>query len=108
MNWHPVSMPTVSLRDDRRRHRRGVDAGYMNRQALAKTLDTGEAHYWSRSRQAVWRKGATVHELRIDDDQDSIRLRVRAPGPAPVAMSATCPASIAGCLWPPNAHMVAH
>ena len=48
--------------------------GYMNAEALEKTIQTGEAHYWSRSRQALWHKGATsgliqkVVEIRIDDD----------------------------------------
>ena len=55
--------------------------GYMNRDALTKTIQTGEAHYWSRSRQTLWHKGATsgliqqVKELRIDDDQDAVWLR---------------------------------
>ena len=45
--------------------------GYMNAEALARTIETGEAHYWSRSRQVLWRKGATsglvqrVVEMRI-------------------------------------------
>lgn len=57
--------------------------GYMNREALEKTIQTGEAHYWSRSRQVLWHKGVTsglvqlVEELRIDDDQDAVWLRVR-------------------------------
>ena len=48
----------------------------MNREALARTIETGEAHYWSRSRRTLWHKGATsglvqrVVEMRIDDDQD--------------------------------------
>ena len=62
--------------------------GYMNAQALKRTVKTGEAHYWSRSRQVLWHKGATsglvqkVVELRIDDDQDAIWLRVTIPGDA--------------------------
>lgn len=62
--------------------------GYMNREALALTIRSGEAHYWSRSRQALWRKGATsglvqrVEEMRIDDDQDAVWLRVEIPGEA--------------------------
>ena len=50
----------------------------MNREALARTIETGEAHYWSRSRQQLWHKGATsgliqkVVEMRIDDDQDCV------------------------------------
>ncbi len=57
--------------------------GYMNGEALQKTIATGEAHYWSRSRQCLWRKGSTsglvqeVVEMRIDDDQDAVWLRVR-------------------------------
>ena len=61
---------------------------HMNPAALAATLATGEAHYWSRSRQEVWHKGATsgntqaVIELRIDCDQDALWLKVRPAGPA--------------------------
>ena len=56
--------------------------GYMNVEALKKTIETKEAHYWSRSRKEVWHKGLTsgfkqkVVEIRIDDDQDSIWLTV--------------------------------
>ena len=56
--------------------------GYMNVEALKKTIETKEAHYWSRSRKQVWHKGETsgfvqkVKEIRIDDDQDSIWLTV--------------------------------
>ena len=60
--------------------------GWMNAEALRLTLQTGEAHYFSRSRQALWHKGATsglvqkVIEARIDDDQDAIWLRVAVAG----------------------------
>ena len=56
--------------------------GYMNDEALKKTIETKEAHYWSRSRKEVWHKGETsgfvqkVIEIRIDDDQDSIWMSV--------------------------------
>ena len=56
--------------------------GYMNYEALKKTIETKEAHYWSRSRKEVWHKGETsgfvqkVVEMRIDDDQDSIWMSV--------------------------------
>ena len=56
--------------------------GYMNVEALRKTIETKEAHYFSRSRNALWHKGKTsgfvqkVKEIRIDDDQDSIWLTV--------------------------------
>ena len=54
----------------------------MNVEALKKTIETKEAHYYSRSRKAIWHKGKTsgftqkVTEIRIDDDQDSIWLTV--------------------------------
>jgi phosphoribosyl-AMP cyclohydrolase len=60
--------------------------GWMNAEALERTIKTGEAHYFSRTRQAVWHKGATsglvqrVIEMRIDDDQDAIWLRVDVAG----------------------------
>ena len=60
---------------------------YMNRESLRKTVETGEAHYWSRSRQELWHKGATsghvqkVRELRVDCDQDCLLLKVEVLGP---------------------------
>jgi len=62
--------------------------GYMNEEALKKTIETGEAHYWSRSRKVLWHKGATsglvqkVAEMRIDDDQDAVWIAVDIPGDA--------------------------
>jgi phosphoribosyl-AMP cyclohydrolase len=59
---------------------------YMNDEALARTIETGEAHYWSRSRRRLWRKGEEsgnaqrVVELRVDCDQDAIWLRVEMTG----------------------------
>ena len=59
---------------------------WMNAEALAKTLDTGEAHYFSRSRGELWHKGATsgqvqrVVEARIDCDQDAVWLKVLPQG----------------------------
>ena len=56
--------------------------GYMNSEALKKTIETKEAHYWSRSRQSIWHKGKTsgfvqkVKEIRIDDDQDAVWMTV--------------------------------
>ena len=56
--------------------------GYMNSEALKKTIETKEAHYWSRSRKSIWHKGKTsgftqkVIQIRVDDDQDSIWLSV--------------------------------
>lgn len=60
--------------------------GYMNREALARTIETGDAHYWSRSRNRLWRKGETsglvqkVRQILIDDDQDAVWLRVEVGG----------------------------
>ena len=59
---------------------------WMNREALARTVATGEAHYWSRSRRQLWHKGETsghvqkVRELRLDCDSDAILLLVEQVG----------------------------
>ena len=56
--------------------------GYMNDEALKKTIETKEAHYWSRSRKEIWHKGQIsgfvqkIKEIRIDDDQDAVWLSV--------------------------------
>ena len=61
---------------------------HLNAEALRLTLETGEAHFWSRSRGRLWKKGETsgnvlrVVEARIDCDQDALWLRVEAAGPA--------------------------
>lgn len=59
---------------------------YANRGALERTLETGQAHYWSRSRNALWRKGETsgntqrVTQVEIDCDRDAIIYRVEQTG----------------------------
>ena len=61
---------------------------WADREALARTLETGRAHYWSRSRGALWRKGETsghvqeVREVRVDCDGDAVLYRVAQTGPA--------------------------
>jgi phosphoribosyl-AMP cyclohydrolase len=61
---------------------------YMNRDAWLKTLATGKAHYWSRSRQSLWLKGETsghvqlVREVRLDCDDDTVLLKVKQSGDA--------------------------
>jgi phosphoribosyl-AMP cyclohydrolase len=61
---------------------------WMDRAAVQKTLATGQVHYWSRSRRALWRKGETsghtqaLVEFRIDCDNDTILVRVDQTGPA--------------------------
>jgi len=72
---------------------------YMNREALAKTIEIGEAVYWSRSRQVLWHKGATsglvqkVVELLLDDDQDTVWMRVRVTG------GASCHVGYRSCFY---------
>jgi phosphoribosyl-AMP cyclohydrolase len=61
---------------------------YMNAEAWGKTLQTGIAHYWSRSRARLWKKGETsgniqeVREIRVDCDADCVLLKVRQTGAA--------------------------
>ena len=61
---------------------------HMNAEAIEQTRATGQAHFWSRSRQALWRKGETsgngltMVEMRVDCDQDALLLRVKPAGPA--------------------------
>jgi phosphoribosyl-AMP cyclohydrolase len=61
---------------------------HMNADALARTMETGEAHFWSRSRARLWKKGESsghvlhVRELRIDCDQDALWMKVDPDGPA--------------------------
>jgi phosphoribosyl-AMP cyclohydrolase len=72
----------------------------MDAEALLRTVDTREAHYWSRSGQRLWRKGATsglvqdVAEMRIDDDQDALWLRVRVRG-----VGASCHVGYRSCFY---------
>ncbi|MEM7653427.1 MAG: phosphoribosyl-AMP cyclohydrolase [Pseudomonadota bacterium] len=74
--------------------------GYMNDEALQLTIATGKAHYWSRSRQCLWQKGATsgltqeVVEMRIDDDQDAVWLRVAIAG-----SGASCHVGYRSCFY---------
>ena len=74
--------------------------GWMNEEALRLTLETGEAHYFSRARQVLWHKGATsglvqnVIEARIDDDQDAIWLKVQVSG-----SGASCHVGYQSCFY---------
>ena len=75
---------------------------YMDAEAERRTRETGEAHFWSRSRGQLWRKGETsgntlaVEELRDDCDGDALLLRVRPNGPACHTGSLSC---FAPGLW---------
>jgi phosphoribosyl-ATP pyrophosphohydrolase/phosphoribosyl-AMP cyclohydrolase len=69
---------------------------WMNQEALRLTLQTGQVHFWSRSRQELWRKGATsgnrllVAELWVDCDADAILVKVWPQGPACHTGNASC------------------
>lgn len=73
---------------------------HMNDEALKLTLETGIAHYWSRSRQSLWKKGETsgnmqlVQEIRVDCDQDAIWLKVKVQG-----HGATCHTGRESCFY---------
>ncbi|MBC8717408.1 phosphoribosyl-AMP cyclohydrolase [Ochrobactrum sp. Marseille-Q0166] len=73
---------------------------HMNEEALRLTLETGIAHYWSRSRNTLWKKGETsgnlqsVIELRTDCDQDALWLKVRVAGDGP-----TCHTGRRSCFY---------
>ena len=73
--------------------------GYMNDEALKKTIETKEVHYWSRSRKKIWRKGQVsgfvqiVKEIRIDDDQDSVWLSVD------IGNGASCHVGYRSCFY---------
>lgn len=84
---------------------------YMNAEALRRTLETGEAHFWSRSRQELWHKGATsgntqkVVEIRVDCDADTLLLLVEPAGPACHTGHTSCfyrvYPTLTFALWPP-------
>ena len=73
--------------------------GYMNAEALKKTIETKEAHYWSRSKKALWHKGKTsgfvqkVIDLRIDDDQDALWMSVD------IGNGASCHVGYKSCFY---------
>ena len=73
--------------------------GYMNEDALKKTIETKEAHYWSRSRKKIWHKGQIsgfvqkVKEIKIDDDQDSVWLSVD------IGNGASCHVGYRSCFY---------
>ncbi len=73
--------------------------GYMNEEAFKKTIEIGEAVYFSRSRNTLWHKGKTsgliqkIKEIRIDDDQDCVWLRVNVDG------GASCHVGYRSCFY---------
>jgi phosphoribosyl-AMP cyclohydrolase len=77
-----------------------VMLAWMNEEALAKTIETGEGWYWSRSRKELWHKGATsghaqtVKEMRVDCDQDAVWIKVSTAG-----TGANCHTGRKGCFY---------
>ena len=78
---------------------------FMSRDALAQTAQRGEAVYWSRSRQRLWRKGEEsghvqkVHEIRLDCDNDVVLLKVTQLGQAPGEPSIACHTGRHSCFF---------
>ena len=78
---------------------------WMNREALEKTAALGQAVYYSRSRGRLWHKGEesghlqTVHEIRLDCDNDVILLKVTQLGPAPDAPGSACHTGRHSCFF---------
>jgi len=84
VNWAQDGLvPAVTQEAD---SGRVLTVAWMNREALQKTVQTGEAHYWSRSRRKLWRKGEEsghvqkVRSIRLDCDEDVILLEVEQVG----------------------------
>jgi phosphoribosyl-AMP cyclohydrolase len=79
-------------------HRTGqlLMLAHMDAEAIARTRETGLAHFWSRSRKKQWMKGETsghvlkVIEIRVDCDQDALELRVEPAGPACHTLATSC------------------
>ena len=87
VNWNPDGLvPVIAQEGDTGTV---LTQAWMNREALERTATTLEAHYWSRSRQRLWRKGEAsghvqkVHEIRLDCDNDVVLLKVTQQGHEP-------------------------
>lgn len=78
---------------------------YMNAEALETTLSTGLAHYWSRSRRKLWKKGETsgmsqgIERVLIDDDQDCVILEVNLATPTAGGEEASCHVGYRSCFY---------
>lgn len=86
LNYNPQGLVLAVLQDQETREILMV--AWMNPEAFQLTLDTGLAHFWSRSRSEIWKKGGTsgnlmhVKEIWVDCDQDTLLLQVKPAGPA--------------------------
>ena len=78
---------------------------FMDRQALQLSIDTGHAHYWSRSRKKIWKKGESsgmfqiIQRLLIDDDQDCIVMEVNLTEPTAGGAEASCHVGYRSCFY---------
>ena len=78
---------------------------YMNEEALKLTISSGYAHYWSRSRESIWKKGETsgmvqkLDRMLIDDDQDSLVIEVLLAGPDIGGNEASCHVGYRSCFY---------
>ena len=78
---------------------------FMNSEALALTIETGLAHYWSRSRQKLWQKGERsgmfqkVTRMLVDDDQDCVVINVQLTGPSSGGEEASCHVGYRSCFY---------
>ena len=74
--------------------------GYMNPKAFQLSMETCQAHYWSRSRECIWKKGETsglfqsIKEIKIDDDQDCVIFKVELEG-----LKASCHVGYRSCFY---------
>tara|TARA_B100000242_G_scaffold222430_1_gene163329 strand:+ start:565 stop:1038 length:474 start_codon:yes stop_codon:yes gene_type:complete len=74
--------------------------GYMNQEAFRLSMQTKEAHYWSRSRKCIWKKGESsglfqkIKEIKIDDDQDCVIFKVELAG-----LKASCHVGYKSCFY---------
>lgn len=84
VKWQPDGLVPAIAQD--RDSGKVLTLAWMNREALERTVSTREAHYWSRSRRRLWRKGEQsghvqrVHEIRLDCDRDAILVAVEQVG----------------------------
>lgn len=86
INWDARGLVPAIVQDSRTHQ--VLMMAYMNAESLRQTLETGETIFWSRSRNALWHKGATsgniqkVREIFVDCDADTLLIRVEPAGPA--------------------------
>lgn len=86
INWDANGLVPAIAQDEKTKQ--VLMLAYMNAESLAKTIETGIAHFWSRQRRSLWMKGETsghiqrVREIRYDCDGDTILLLIEPQGPA--------------------------